>query len=76
MPVVVSSNLTAPTSYHRSTGGITTLRNGRWKYVHCVRSWPRLFDLQSDPLELVELAADPAQHPELRVLAAELRRVY
>ena len=37
--------------YHAigSTGGITMLRKGRWKYVHCVRYRPQLFDLESDP---------------------------
>ena len=37
--------------YHAigSTGGITMLRQGRWKLVHCVRQRPQLFDLQTDP---------------------------
>ena len=62
--------------YHAigSTGGITMLRKGRWKYVHCVRYRPQLFDLESDPQELVDLATDPAQCATLAVLADELRR--
>ena len=51
------------------------LRKGRWKYVHCVRYRPQLFDLESDPEELVDFAADPAQRATLAVLAAELRGI-
>ena len=48
--------------YHAigSTGGITMLRKGKWKYVHCASYPPQLFDLESDPEELVDRAADPA----------------
>ena len=62
--------------YHAigSTGGITMLRRGRWKYVHCVRYRPQLFDLEADPEELVDLAGDPAQRAVLAALEAELRR--
>ena len=62
--------------YHAigSTSGVTMLRKGRWKYVHYVRHRPQLFDLESDPEELVDLAADPAHRARLRELEAELRR--
>ena len=62
--------------YHAigSTGGITMLRRQQWKYVHCVRYPPQLFDLQSDPEELTDLAGDPAHRGTLAVLEAELRR--
>ena len=62
--------------YHAigSTGGITMLRKGRWKYVHCVRYRPQLFDLEADPEELVDRAADPACRATLAALEAELRR--
>ena len=62
--------------YHAigSTGGVTMLRKGRWKYVHYVRHRPQLFDLESDPEELVDLAADPAHRARLRELEAQLRR--
>jgi choline-sulfatase len=39
---------------------IVALRQGKWKYVHCELDAPLLFDLQADPRELVNLAADPA----------------
>jgi choline-sulfatase len=50
------------------------LRRGRWKYVHCVRYRPQLFDLENDPEELVDLATDPSHHALLVQLEAELRR--
>lgn len=62
--------------YHAvgSTAGITMLRKGRWKYVHCVRYRPQLFDLERDPGELVDLAGDAQYGALLRELEAELRR--
>ncbi|MCF1482261.1 MULTISPECIES: choline-sulfatase [Rhizobium/Agrobacterium group] len=36
------------------------IREGQWKYVHCVLDPDQLFDLESDPQELTNLAADPA----------------
>jgi choline-sulfatase len=62
--------------YHAigSTGGITMLRKGRWKYVHCVRYPPQLFDLENDPEELVDLAGDPVHGATRDALEAELRR--
>lgn len=62
--------------YHAigSTGGISMLRKGHWKYVHCVRYPPQLFDLQADPEELIDLAGDPAHRATLTAMEAELRR--
>ena len=42
-----------------STTGAFMIRNGRYKYVHYVAYPPQLFDLESDPEELNDLAADP-----------------
>jgi choline-sulfatase len=44
-----------------STTGAFMIRHGRFKYVHYVAYRPQLFDLQSDPEELVDLAGD-ARH--------------
>jgi choline-sulfatase len=62
--------------YHAigSTGGVFMLRKGRWKYVHCVRYRPQLFDLEDDPEELVDVAGDPGLRATLLALEAELRR--
>jgi choline-sulfatase len=47
--------------YHAfgSVAGAFMLRFGRWKYCHYVTYPPQLFDLESDPEELCDLAADP-----------------
>lgn len=62
--------------YHAigSTGAVSMLRKGRWKYVHCVHYPPQLFDLQADPEELVDLAGDRAHRATLANMEAELRR--
>ncbi|MUO79307.1 choline-sulfatase [Agrobacterium vitis] len=36
------------------------IREGQWKYVHCTLDPDQLFDLENDPQELTNLAADPA----------------
>jgi choline-sulfatase len=38
---------------------MVAMRAGRFKFVHCEIDPPQLFDLESDPLERVNLAADP-----------------
>ena len=61
--------------YHATTSlaGGFMLRSGRYKYVHYVMYRPQLFDLENDPEELNDLAADPA-HGD--VLAAMQERMY
>ncbi|MFT4795461.1 MAG: choline-sulfatase [Paracoccaceae bacterium] len=39
---------------------LVCLREGRWKYIACVLDPPLLFDLDADPAERRNLAADPA----------------
>ena len=51
------------------------LRKGRWKYHYYVRFAPELFDLDADPEELHDLAADAACAGVLREMEAELRRI-
>ena len=41
------------------------IHDGRWKYIHAEGYRPLLFDLESDPDELVDLGADP-QHEAVR----------
>jgi choline-sulfatase len=43
-----------------SRTGAFMIRVGKWKYVHYVAYPPQLFDLERDPEELRDLAADPA----------------
>lgn len=48
------------------------IREGKYKFVHCEIDPPQLFDLESDPLELQNLATDPA-HADL--VAAFMQKV-
>ena len=43
-----------------SSAPIVAIREGRYKFVHCEIDPPQLHDLESDPLERLNLAADPA----------------
>ncbi|MGV0958994.1 MAG: sulfatase-like hydrolase/transferase [Limnohabitans sp.] len=63
--------------YHAagSNSAAFMLRQGRWKYHHYVGHAPELFDLQSDPEELVNRATDPACQPVLANMEAALRRI-
>lgn len=63
--------------YHAigSRSGGTMLRHGRWKYCHYVGERPQLFDLESDPEELVDRATDPALAPVLAECDAALRAI-
>ena len=38
------------------------IRRGRWKFIHTPSDPDQLFDLEADPLELANLAADDAEH--------------
>ncbi|AHV92042.1 hypothetical protein [Bordetella holmesii] len=48
------------------------LRKGPWKYHHYVRFEPELFNLEQDPEELHDLAADPAYATVLADMKAAL----
>ena len=43
---------------------LTMLFDGKWKFIWAERFRPMLFDLESDPNELVDLGADPAYSAE------------
>lgn len=43
-----------------SQAPMVAIRTGRYKFVHCEIDPPQLFDLESDPRELKNLAAEPA----------------
>lgn len=54
---------TVLSEYHGmgSSTGAFAVRVGKWKYVHYAKYAPQLFDLENDPEETRDLAADPAQ---------------
>ncbi|WDZ77503.1 choline-sulfatase [Ensifer adhaerens] len=48
---------------------LVAIREGKWKYIHCALDPDQLYDLEADPLELNNLAANP----ETPVQAATLQ---
>jgi choline-sulfatase len=55
-----------------SEAPLVSLRYGRWKYNHCKLDPPQLFDLDADPHELRNLAADPAHAGTAAALAEKV----
>jgi choline-sulfatase len=56
-------------------GGAFMVRRGRWKYVYYPGLPPQLFDLQSDPIEEMDLGRSET-HAAIRwEMDAELRRI-
>jgi choline-sulfatase len=52
---------------------VVMLRDGRWKLVLCDLDPPQLFDLEADPHERRNLAAEPSQAGRLRALCERAR---
>lgn len=63
--------------YHAAgaVSGAFMLKKGRWKYHHYVGFPPELFDLETDPDEIVDLAGDPAFSPILTQMQEQLREI-
>ncbi len=61
--------------YHAAgaASGVFMLRQGRYKYIHYLGFASELYDLQSDPDELVDLAPSPAYAGTLRRFESLLR---
>lgn len=55
--------------------GAFMLRQGDYKYVHYVAMPPQLFNLKTDPEELHDLAAHPAETPRLNHFRAQLEQI-
>jgi choline-sulfatase len=50
------------------------VRRGRWKLIHTSSDPDQLFDVEDDPLELVNLAESAEHEPVLRELLDEVAR--
>jgi choline-sulfatase len=61
--------------YHAvgSTSAVFMLRSGKYKYVHYVGYPAQLFDLEQDPEELTDRAADPDHASVVARFEAALR---
>lgn len=70
-------NRVAFSEYHAaaSVTGNFMVRKGRWKYVVFVGMEPELFDMEADPDETVNLAADPAHADVLAEMDRALRAI-
>jgi choline-sulfatase len=55
-----------------SIAPIVMIRRGGLKYIHCPADPDQLFDLQTDPLEMRNLAADPSHALTVEALRAEV----
>jgi choline-sulfatase len=64
LPLTNGGQRTAPVLMEYAAEGscapLVAIRDGRYKFVHCELDPPQLFDLEADPLERDNLAADQA----------------
>jgi choline-sulfatase len=68
---------TVLSEYHGmgSSTGAFAVRVGKWKYVHYAKFGPQLFDLENDPDETRDLAADPAHAKVVEMCRAKLYEI-
>ena len=57
-----------------SVAPLVSIRQGRWKFVRCLADPDQLFDLEADPRELLNLAAQPAFAEIVAEFDVETRR--
>jgi len=77
LPLVNGATRTEPVLVEYAAEGsyapMVAIRDGRWKFVHCERDPPQLFDLVADPLERDNLASDPAHADLVASFMAKVR---
>ena len=63
--------------YHAagSRRGVSMLRDGAYKLIHHVDAAPQLFDLEADPIERFDLAADTAHAGRLKAMQQQLANI-
>ena len=74
VPLINGAERIAPVLMEYAAEGsyapLVCIREGKWKYIHCVLDPDQLYDLDADPLERTNLAAMPAHAPTLRAFQA------
>ena len=64
LPLTTGNKRTSPVFMEYAAEGseapLVAIRDGNYKFVHCELDPPQLFDMVADPLELTNLATDPA----------------
>jgi choline-sulfatase len=69
VPMIGGETRTSPVLMEYAAEGsyapLVGIRDGRWKYVHCLLDPEQLYDMDADPHELKNLAADPQYSPVL-----------
>jgi choline-sulfatase len=74
VPLGQGSARTSPVAMEYAAEGsyapLVSVRQGRWKYTHCLLDPEQLFDLEADPQELTNLADHPDHRDTLKALRA------
>src|SRR5690606_19958641 len=77
LPLTQGAERTEPVYMEYAAEGshapMVAIRTGPYKFIHCEIDPPQLFDLESDPHEQVNLAADPAHAGLVEEFTAKVR---
>ncbi len=77
LPLIEGSERTNPVLMEYAAEGsyapLVCIREGAFKFVHCELDPPQLFDVETDPHELTNLAGDPAHGERVAKFMARVR---